>query len=118
MKMILVVDDNAICREPMAATLRLNGYETVEAANGQEALQIAWTSKPHLILLDVTMPVMDGLSCVRDLRKAPATARIPVIMLTASSERTVIVQAAQMGIAGYLLKTNFSTAELINRVRV
>lgn len=116
MKTILVVDDNAICREPMAATLRLNGYETVEAANGQEALQIARTREPHLILLDVTMPVMDGLSCVRELRKTPATARIPVIMLTASSERSVIVQAAQMGIAGYLLKTNFSTAELMTRV--
>ena len=60
MKTILVVDDSTICREPMAATLRLKGYQTLEAANGQEALQIAQTQKPDLILLDVTMPVMDG----------------------------------------------------------
>lgn len=117
MKTILVVDDNAICREPIAATLRLKGYQTLEAANGQEALQIARTQKPDLILLDVTMPVMDGLTCAGELRSCSGTAQIPVIMLTATSEREVVVQAAQKGIAGFLLKTNFSTAELITRVQ-
>lgn len=117
MKTILVVDDSAICREPIAATLRLKGYQTLEAANGREALQIARTQKPDLILLDMTMPVMDGLTCLGELRSSPATARMPVIMLTATSERKVIVQAVQKGIAGFLLKTNFSTTELITRVQ-
>jgi HD-like signal output (HDOD) protein/FixJ family two-component response regulator len=116
MKTILVVDDSAICREPMAATLRLQGYQTLEAANGQEALQIAQTQKPDLILLDVTMPVMDGLTCLGELRRRSDSAKIPVIMLTGTSDRKVIIQAAQKGIAGFLLKTSFSISEMIARV--
>ncbi|MBI5764809.1 MAG: HDOD domain-containing protein [Planctomycetes bacterium] len=117
MKTILVVDDMAILREPIAATLRLKGFKTLTAANGQEALQIAQAQKPDLILLDVAMPVMDGLTCLNELRHRPETATIPVIMLTAMSEREVVLKASQSGIAGFLLKTNFSTAELITRVQ-
>jgi CheY-like chemotaxis protein/HD-like signal output (HDOD) protein len=117
MKIILVVDDNAICREPIAATLRLKGYQTLEAANGQEALQLAKDHRPDLILLDLTMPVMDGLTCLGELRSGPTTTQIPVIMLTATSDRIVIVQAAQKGVASFLLKSNFSTTDLLARVQ-
>lgn len=116
MKTILVVDDNAICREPIAAMLRLAGYQTLEAANGLEALNITHTQQPDLILLDVAMPVMDGLTCVIGLRSRPETAHVPVVMLTGTSDRHIIVEAAKKGIAGFLLKSKFSTVELISRV--
>ncbi len=117
MKTILVVEDSAICREPIAAMLRLHGYHTLEAANGQEALQIARTHRPDLILLDVGMPVMDGLQCLDELRRRPRTAQVPVIMLTGAAERGIVVEAARRRIAGFLLKSSFSSSELIARVQ-
>lgn len=71
---------------------------------------------PDLVLLDVAMPVMDGLTCLERLRANPTTAHIPVIMLTAMSEREQVVKAARLGIQGYLLKSQFSTAELLKCV--
>lgn len=113
MNTILVVDDSAICREPMAAMLRLAGYETLEAANGEEALQIAQEKMPDLIIMDISMPVMDGLTCLARLRTLPDAVHMPVVMLTSSSERKTVVQAAHLGISKFLLKTNFSSAGLL-----
>lgn len=117
MKTVLVVDDDAICREPIAATLRLRGFQTLEASNGKEAQETAIRNHPDLIVLDQIMPVMDGFSCLRELRSLDATRKIPVIMLTAFCDRGTILRAAQMGVCAFLLKANFSTAELINRVQ-
>lgn len=116
MKTILVVDDDAICREPIAATLRLHGFQTCVASNGQEAQQVAISQTPDLILLDQSMPVMDGFTFLGQLRRLEATKKTPVIMLTVSADRSAILQAAQMGVSSFLLKANYSTSELINRV--
>jgi HD-like signal output (HDOD) protein/FixJ family two-component response regulator len=116
MRTILVADDNAICREPIAATLRLNHYQTLEASNGVEALQLAMENHPDLILLDLSMPVMDGLSFLGKLRGADVTRKTPVIVLTATKDREAVLQAAKMGVSSFLLKSNFSNTELISRV--
>jgi len=116
MKTILVVEDNAICREPIAATLRLNHYQTLEASNGVEALQLAVENHPDLILLDLSMPVMDGLTFLGKLRGADETRKTPVIVLTAATDREAVLHAAQMGVSSFLLKSNFSNTELISRV--
>src|SRR5204862_5451141 len=86
---ILVVDDMPIFRDPIAASLRLAGYSTVCAANGREALVAARVNRPDAILLDVAMPVMDGISFLRALRaEADASlAKVPVILLTAVSDK-------------------------------
>jgi len=116
MKTILVAEDNAICREPIAATLRLNHYQTLEASNGAEALRLVLENQPDLILLDLSMPVMDGLTFLGKLREADVTPKTPVIVLTATTDRDAVLQAAQMGVSSFLLKSNFSNAELIARV--
>src|SRR5688572_24595203 len=82
MQTILVVDDMAIFREPLAACLKHEGYATVCAANGKEALTAVVRKRPDLILLDLAMPVMDGLTFLRHLRGNPATSALPVILLT------------------------------------
>ena len=117
MKLIMVVDDMAIFREPIAASLRCEGYQTVCAAHGAEALQLIQRERPDLILMDVAMPVMDGLTCLQALRADPALQDIAVIMLSAMSEREAVVQAVQLGARGYLLKSQFSLADLLARVR-
>ena len=65
MKSILVVDDMAVFSEPIAASLRLSGYETQCAFNGEEALQIARTTRPDVIVLDIEMPTMDGITFLK-----------------------------------------------------
>jgi len=117
MKKILVVDDMAIFREPIAATLRREGYEAICASNGQEALDLLCGDPPDLILLDIAMPVMDGLSCLRAIRKQPTLGDTPVIILTAMSEREMLTQAMKTGVQGYLLKSQFSLDDLLKRVQ-
>jgi len=117
MSKILVVDDMAIFREPIAATLRREGFETACAGDGREALHRVGQDRPNLILLDVAMPVMDGLSFLKALRSNPQTRDIPVIMLSAISERNLVLQAARAGVQEYLLKSHFSTDDLVRRVR-
>jgi putative nucleotidyltransferase with HDIG domain len=117
MKKILVVDDMAIFREPIATALRLSGYETLSAASGPEALELARSKRPDLILLDIAMPGMDGVTCLRTMRGEPALQHIPVIMLTAVAERDVVRRVVEAGVQGYLLKSHFSLDQLRAQVQ-
>lgn len=117
MHLILVVDDQAVVRDPVAAALRNEGYETETACNGAEAMAKIRLEMPSLILLDVTMPGMDGLQVLEVLRDDPALATIPVILLTASGDKKKVMTAAKLGVRDYLLKSSFIIGDLIARVR-
>lgn len=116
MKTVLVVDDMAIFRDPIGACLRAAGYRPVYACNGAEAISVVQGENPALILLDLAMPVMDGLSFLRVLRTKPATAALPVILLTAASDKESVLTAAKLGVRDYMLKSRFSLRELLERV--
>ncbi len=113
---ILVVDDTVIFRDSIVVALRRQGYDTLLASNGQEALELVRAHDPDLILLDVAMPVMGGLRCLKELRADQQFRDIPVIMLTAMSEREAIKVAGQMGIQEYLLKSQFSLKDMLAQV--
>lgn len=113
---ILVADDTLIFRDSMAVALHRQGYDTLLASNGQEALELVRAHDPDLILLDIAMPVMGGLRCLKELRTDQQFRDIPVIMLTAMSERDAIKAAEQMGIQGYLLKSQFSLKDMLAQV--
>jgi CheY-like chemotaxis protein len=117
MSLVMVIDDMAIVREPIAASLREQGYRTVCAAEGREALATVRAETPDLILLDLSMPGMDGMDVLRAFRRENATARTPVILLTASADKQHVVEAARLGVRDYLLKSKFSFPELLVRVR-
>lgn len=117
MKRVLVVDDMPIIREPVAAALRHAGYEAICASDGVEAMSSIKGCRPDLILLDLAMPNMDGLTFLRALRGDAATASLPVILLTAITDRDSIVGAARLGVRDYLLKSRFSLKNLIDRIR-
>ena len=104
---ILVVDDDASVRDAMAEMLSTLGYATDTAENGREALARIERRRPTVILLDLKMPVMDGWQLLRELRAERATARIPVLILSAFGfEWEAELIAAQ----GYLHKpTDFET---------
>jgi CheY-like chemotaxis protein/HD-like signal output (HDOD) protein len=112
----LVVDDMTIIREPVAASLRAAGYQTICAASGEEALLRIRAQRPQLVLLDLSMPGMSGLATLKVIRSEPALAGLQVILLTASSDKSQIIQAARLGVRDYLLKSNFSTEDLLARV--
>src|SRR4051794_7700849 len=117
MSTILVVDDMAIIRDPIAASLRLAGFRTLVASDGNEALTVTRAKRPDLILLDVAMPKMDGLVFLKHLRADPEIAKTPVILLTAVSDRKCVVTAAGMGVGEYLLKSRFRMADLLGRIQ-
>jgi CheY-like chemotaxis protein/HD-like signal output (HDOD) protein len=113
---VLVVDDMPIIRDPIAATLTAAGYRALRAGDGKQALDLVRAQPVDLILLDVNMPVMDGLAFLRLLRGDSSTSKIPVIMLSGAEDRQDILQAAKLGIEGYVLKSHFSLKDLLGRV--
>jgi DNA-binding response OmpR family regulator len=115
-KLILIVDDMPAVVEPVATVLAEAGYETRCAADGGEALRVMDERTPDLVLLDVSMPVMDGLSVLRIMRRRPKLAAVPVILLTGASDKSSVVEAGKLGVRDYVLKSSFRLSELLARV--
>jgi CheY-like chemotaxis protein len=80
---ILLVEDNDMNRDMLSRRLSRNGYEIIMAVNGQQGVEMAVAEKPDLILMDMSLPVMDGWEATRQVKADPATRGIPVIALTA-----------------------------------
>lgn len=117
MKPVLVVDPMAIFREPIAASIKLAGYPTLCAADGEEALRIARSHRPHLIVLDIAMPNLSGIAFLRHLRSDAALAKTPVIILTDAGDKKHVLAAAQLGVKDYLLKSRFRLDDLLERIK-
>lgn len=113
---IMVVDDEPDAVDLVQFNLTNAGYEVITAADGQEALKNARTFCPDLILLDVMLPEIDGLEVCKLLRRDPATAEIPVIMLTAKAAEIDRVLGLELGADDYVTKP-FSPRELVLRVK-
>ncbi len=94
---ILLVEDNEMNRDLLSRRLRRNGYEVVVAVTGREALTQARTVAPDLILMDLSLPEIDGWEATRQLKQNQATRRIPVIALTAHAMRADLERAIQAG---------------------
>jgi two-component system cell cycle response regulator len=112
---ILSVDDSKTIRMIVKRSFRAHDCAIVEAANGEEGLAIAAREKPDLIILDITMPVMDGVTMLGKLRESAELKTIPVIMLTAESGRENVTLIAKMGVRDYLVKP-FKEEQLLEKV--
>ncbi|HZZ45210.1 MAG TPA: response regulator [Tepidisphaeraceae bacterium] len=113
---ILVVDDTASAREPLARLLRLSGYATTCAGDGLEALTVMERRTPDLVLLDLMMPNVDGLSFLRQIRNDPRFARVPVILITAADASEQLAEARGVGVQGCMIKAAFTVPELLERI--
>jgi CheY-like chemotaxis protein len=82
-KKVLIVEDEADIRKMMSIFLRINGYEVLEASDGYEAVEIAFERKPDLILMDLAMPVLDGVNSTRAIRQNEQLADVPIVCVTA-----------------------------------
>ncbi len=104
MKKVLTIDDSKVVRSMVMRHLQPYGCEVVEATNGQEGVEAAKQHMPDLVLLDVTMPVMDGKQALAAMRADAATKALPVIMLTAESGRELVMEIVKLGVSGYIVK--------------
>ncbi|MDQ0345680.1 response regulator [Ancylobacter vacuolatus] len=97
MTKILLVEDNEMNRDMLSRRLARNGFEVVIAVNGQEGVDLALSEKPALILMDMSLPVLDGWEATRQVKANPETAAIPVIALTAHAMASDREQAMAAG---------------------
>jgi CheY-like chemotaxis protein len=108
-KTILVVDDNDEIRDAYCRFLSLEGYKVTVASNGQEAVEKALEIRPHLILMDLSLPVLGGLEATRQIKSDTTTQHIPVILITGHVRKgpSAVIEA---GCEGFLVKPCSPTA--------
>jgi len=113
---VLVVDDDPVVHCVLCRVLEGAGYQLARANNGREALELATRDLPQLIILDVLLPDMGGLTVLRQLKEAEATKGIPVIVLTSLAQRTTQLEATASG-ADLFLSKPFTEAQLLTALR-
>lgn len=112
-KTILIVDDEKTIVDMLVYNLQKEGYHTLEANDGEEAVRIALEEKPNLVLLDIMLPKMDGLAVCKRIRQ---TLNIPIIMISAKDEEIDKILGLELGADDYITKP-FSVRELVARVK-
>ena len=114
---ILIVDDEQDLRDLVEINLQREGFETVTAATGMQALQLAQTHQPSLVILDMMLPDLSGTEVCRRLRADALTKNLPIIILSARGEEIDRVVGFEVGADDYVVKAHMSTRELVLRVR-
>jgi CheY-like chemotaxis protein len=104
MSKVLIAEDNAVNRELLRELLEARGYAVVEACDGQEALHMIELTQPDLLLLDISMPVLDGFAVVRKIRENPRLASLPVVAVTAIAMQGDRQRILNSNFDGYLSK--------------
>jgi two-component system chemotaxis response regulator CheY len=104
LRKVLIVDDAVSMRQMVSFTLRQGGYEVVEAEHGQDALNKLRSTTVDLVLTDLNMPVMDGITLIQNLRKIPAMKSKPILMLTTEGLAAKKEQGKAAGATGWIVK--------------
>ena len=113
-KKILIIDDEQDLVDFVKIRLETNGYQVVSAYNGEEGIVTCVRENPDLVLLDILIPKIDGFKVCQALKKAPSTAGIPIIMLTAKDRTEDIKSAKEVGADGYIIKPFDSATMLLS----
>lgn len=114
--LIMVIDDSATMRKIVGLALKTSSYDFIEAENGQDALTKLSGQKIDLFIVDVNMPVMDGITFVKEIRKMGEYATAPIVMLTTESEQDMIAKGKEAGANAWIVKP-FKNEELIGLVQ-
>lgn len=115
-KKILIIEDDLFLRQLMARKLSKEGYEIVEAIDGEEGLKKIKETKPDLVLLDLILPGMDGFEVLSKKNEDPEIRKIPVIILSNLGQREDIERGLKLGAVDYLVKAHFTPQEIITKI--
>jgi len=116
-KRILTVDDSPTVREMLKTTLQNAGFDVLQAINGQEALKVLEDETVQMLITDLNMPKLDGISLIREVRKSPGGRFLPIIMLTTESQEEKKREGKSAGASGWIVKP-FKPEQLLSVVRM
>jgi DNA-binding NarL/FixJ family response regulator len=112
---VLLADDHALIRQGLKALLEKHGFQVAgEASNGQEALRVAATARPDVAIVDIRMPVLNGVDAARELKKS--SPKTKVILLTQHDEDQYVTEALRAGVKGYVLKSQIAD-DLVHAIK-
>jgi two-component system alkaline phosphatase synthesis response regulator PhoP len=113
---VLLAEDDRFLRRAAESRLRQNGFTVLPAVDGEEALKVARAERPDLIQLDLIMPKLQGFEVLKSLKQDPATAPIPVIVLSNLGQDEDLKRAMELGAVAYFIKAHLSLQDLVQRV--
>ena len=116
-KKILIVEDEVSISEALEMKLTHEGYQVFLAENGQVGLDLALAEKPDLILLDIVMPVMDGITMLQKFREHEAAKDTEVVVLTNSSHLDKEKSVEEFAVAGFLIKSEWKLSDLVEKIK-
>jgi DNA-binding response OmpR family regulator len=117
-KKLLIVEDELTLSQVLSDKFLQEGFDVKTAGDGQEGLDAAIAWRPDLILLDIVMPIMDGMTMLHKLRAAPEGKDIPVILLTNLSDTENVYDAMENGVYDFLIKSHWDIDQLVHEVQL
>jgi DNA-binding response OmpR family regulator len=117
-KKILIVEDDKFLRELIAQKLIKEGYDIVEAIDGEEGIKKIKETSPDLVLLDLILPGVDGFEVLSRVKADPSLVTIPVIILSNLGQKDDIEKGLKLGAVDYLVKAHFTPGEIIEKIKL
>jgi len=117
-KKILIVEDDKFLRELIGQKLLKEGYDIVEAVDGEKGIKTIKDEKPDLVLLDLILPGMDGFEVLTKIKEDEGIAQTPVIILSNLGQKDDIEKGLKIGAVDYLIKAHFTPGEIIDKIKV
>lgn len=116
-KHILIAEDEDSLREILTVRLSKEGYRISQAVNGQEAFDKALADVPDLLLLDILMPVMDGITALKKMRETEKLKNVKVVFLTNFNDSEKIAQAMEQKFSDYLIKSDWDLNDIVEKIK-
>lgn len=116
-KKILIVEDESTLQRALSDFLNLEGFEVVNALDGESGISEAKKEKPDLILLDIILPKKDGYEVIDELKKEEETKNIPIILLTNLETSENITRAFEKGVTNYLIKSDYKLEDIVKKIK-
>lgn len=117
MKKILIIEDDKLLRQVISRKLSTEGFEVIEAEDGEQGLIKTKEQKPDLVLLDLILPSIDGFEVLEKVKKDPETSSVKVVILSNLGQEEEIDKGFSLGATDYLVKANFTPGEIVNKVK-
>ena len=114
---ILIIEDDKFLRELMVQKLTKEGFDIIEAVDGEEGFKKVKSEKPGLVLLDLILPGIDGFGVLSKIKADSETAKIPVIILSNLGQREDVERGMSLGAVDYLIKAHFTPGEIIEKIK-